>query len=574
MKHLQIRNLLLLLLLSFTIIACKDDKEDPDNTPIPGPVPTIVLSSSQATGNPETTVTTTVSVTAPVGLKKLNIYKNNATTPESVNFNYERTATHLFNYTIEPNLTNGTVVNFTFEAIDSLDRKSESKQFSVTVTVTPDKEIVQVTGDVNANTTWSSDKIWRLNGIVKVTAGNTLTIEPGTIIFGASDTKGTLVIERGAKIMADGTASAPIVFTSDKAPGNRAPGDWSGVVICGKSPNNQSNSISVEGLTGIFHGGTVANDNSGILRYVRIEFAGNIVQDNKEINSLTLASVGNGTVIENVQCSYGLDDSFEFFGGTVNAKNLISYRTKDDDFDFDFGHRGFIQFALAIRDASLADQYYSNGIEIDNDGAGTNATPATQPVLSNISIIGAKYSASNTIDANFLYAAHIRRNSMPTLYNSFLTGYPNGLCLDDTKQGVSAYALTNDLQVRNIILAGVENWGNNNWGGSVNNQNNSLRHIGVAAPTFDISTWYNLALHNNRILSKWEDAGIDQSLYTTVSPKVTPNSGSILLTAGSWTNTPKAADSFFEKVTFAGAVGTTDWTAQWANFDPQTTEYK
>jgi hypothetical protein len=563
-----LKSILLTLTLSLLLAGCGEKENDPDVT---AAAPTLTLSSASASASPGSSVQTTVSINAPAGLKKLTINKNGSNLQEQA-FSFEKTANYTFTYTLESGLANGSDVNFSFEAVDSLDQKSEQKVFTITVTEIPAREVVEVTADISANVTFTANKIWRLNNMIKVNDGVVLTIEPGTTVMGASDPKGTLLVLRGGKIIADGTASSPIIFTSDKAPGSRTPGDWGGIVICGKAPNNQGNSVTLEGNYGATYGGTVANDNSGILRFVRIEFAGIEFQDNQEINSLTLASVGSGTIIENVQCSFGLDDSFEFFGGTVNAKNLISYMTEDDDFDFDFGHTGFIQFALAIRNGAIADKFYSNGMEFDNVFSGSSAAPITQTVLSNITIIGAKYSSDNTVDARLQNAAHIRTNSMPSIYNSFITGFPVGIFIDDTKPGSSLHALNNELQIRNVILAGVENWGNNNWGGSAGNLNAPLKQVN--APGFDINNWFNTLTSGNTILTKWQDAGIDQSIYTSTTPKLTLNAGAMLLTAAKWNNTPKASGTFFEQVAFAGAFGTTDWSAGWSNFDPQSVEHQ
>lgn len=570
-KNFLLAGLVITILYSFILTGCKDNNEDDD--PIAGAVPTLMLSAVQASGAPGSSVNTSVTINAPEGLKKLTIYKN-GTSLQDVNYTNEKTATYSFTYPIESNLNAGTTIIIAFEAVDSLDRKSDQKTFTITVTAAPAKEIIQVTGDITSNTTWTSNKIWRINDIVKVVDGATLTIEAGTIVFGASDTKGTLVVMRGGRIIADGTLNSPIIFTSDKPAGSRAAGDWGGISICGKAPNNQGASVNLEGMTGISYGGAISADNSGILRYVRIEFAGKVIQDNKEINSLTLASVGSGTIIENVQCSFGLDDSFEFFGGTVNAKRIVSYRTKDDDIDIDNGHNGFIQFALCLRDANTGDIYLSNGLEIDNDGGGTNSAPYTQTVLTNISVIGGKYTADNTVSAYLQNAAHIRRNSMPTIYNSLFTGFPTGIFIDDTKQGVSQHAMDGDLQMRNVILAGVENWGNNNWGGSSNNTNAHIKQAGTAAPGFVAVTWYSTTSFNNTKLDKWQETGIDQSIYTSNSPVLTPASGSMLLTAAKWDNTPKASGSFFENVAFAGAFGTDNWSDGWCNWDPQNAVYQ
>jgi hypothetical protein len=195
-----------------------------------------------------------------------------------------------------------------------------------------------LTGTINTTTTLTSDKVWTLKGYVYVTDGAKLIIQPGTTIISDIAEKGALIIERGAQILAEGTSVKPIVFTSGKAVGERTPGDWGGVVLLGRATTNRTSEPTIEGGIGRPYGGTNDLDNSGILRYVRIEYAGIAAMPNSEINALTLGGVGSGTIIENVQTIYANDDAFEFFGGTVNAKNLYAFATADDDFDFDFGY--------------------------------------------------------------------------------------------------------------------------------------------------------------------------------------------------------------------------------------------
>lgn len=169
-----------------------------------------------------------------------------------------------------------------------------------------------------------------LKGWVYIADGAELTIEPGTIIKGDKQTKAALIAERGGKLIAKGTATEPIVFTSEEAAGSRKPGDWGGIILCGKAKNNQTEQ-QIEGGPRTKHGGADDADNSGALSYVRIEFAGYPFQKDKEINGLTLGSVGSGTEIDHVQVSYSNDDSFEWFGGTVNCKYLVAYKGWDDD---------------------------------------------------------------------------------------------------------------------------------------------------------------------------------------------------------------------------------------------------
>lgn len=209
-----------------------------------------------------------------------------------------------------------------------------------------------------------------LKGWVYIADGAELTIEPGTIIKGDKQSKAALIAERGGKLIAKGTATEPIVFTSEEAAGSRKPGDWGGIILCGKAKNNQTEQ-QIEGGPRTKHGGADDADNSGALSYVRIEFAGYPFQKDKEINGLTLGSVGSGTEIDHVQVSYSNDDSFEWFGGTVNCKYLVAYKGWDDDFDTDNGFSGKVQYGLSLRDSKIADTSQSNGFESDNcaDGA-------------------------------------------------------------------------------------------------------------------------------------------------------------------------------------------------------------
>ena len=237
--------------------------------------------------------------------------------------------------------------------------------------------------------------VYTMVGWIYVEDGATLTIEPGTIIKGTDisydgsthSTGSSLVILRGAKIMAEGTREQPIVFTSNMPKGQRQPADWGGIIICGKARNNMGE-MDIEGGVTAPHGGTDDNDNSGVMRYVRIEFGGYPFAADTEINGLTMGSVGRGTTLEYIQVSYCGDDSFEWFGGSVDAKYLIAYHGWDDDFDTDNGFSGRIQFALGVRDPKIADISNSNGFESDNNNPGNANEPFTTAVFSNVTIIG------------------------------------------------------------------------------------------------------------------------------------------------------------------------------------------
>ncbi len=251
-------------------------------------------------------------------------------------------------------------------------------------------ENVILEGRIIENRTLKKEHTYKLRGLVYVTNGAVLTIEPGTKIVGERGRNGGLIITRSSKIIAEGTANEPIVFTSEEPSPQR--GDWAGIVILGNAPTNSSFN-GVQGIGEIEGGinnsdglglyGTPVSqqqnpaDNSGVLRYVRIEYAGYAFLPDKEINSLTLAGVGNQTIIDHIQVSYANDDAFEFFGGTVNASHLIAYHTLDDDFDTDAGYTGNLQFGIVLRDSSAADISKVEGFESDNDANGSENMPQT-----------------------------------------------------------------------------------------------------------------------------------------------------------------------------------------------------
>jgi len=282
-----------------------------------------------------------------------------------------------------------------------------------------------ITTDITSNRTLYADTVYQLSGFIKVANGATLTIQPGTTIVGDFDIPGSsLFILRGAKIIADGTPEAPIVFTSERAFGQRQPGDWGGIIIVGNGITNRGAPTFIEGTgTGPenplvdYSGGTDNNDNSGIMRYTRIEFAGFPTAPNEELNSLTMAAVGRGTTIEYVQVLLGLDDSFEWFGGAVDHRYLISYESADDHFDASEGYIGRIQNFIAFQSIrpeprpNLAGGAASDPQGIENDGcwaencnagnANRSASqPYTIPVMANFTLIGPPPGAWETPSGN------------------------------------------------------------------------------------------------------------------------------------------------------------------------------
>lgn len=424
---------------------------------------------------------------------------------------------------------------------------------------------------------------YTLKGWVYVANGAELTIPAGTVIKGDKATMASLIIERGGKIHATGTATEPIVFTSAQAAGSRKPGDWGGLIICGNAHNNQTE-MQIEGGPRTKHGGNDDADNSGELQYVRVEFAGYPFEKDKEINGLTLGSVGSNTKLDHIQVSYSNDDSFEWFGGKVNAKYLIAYKGWDDDFDTDNGFSGNVQYGLVIRDSKLADTSQSNGFESDNNASGSSATPYTSAVFSNISFIGPKLvdpSFVNTSDyingggmnpnngaalGRFQAAMQIRRASRLNCYNSIAVGYPIGLMLDGEKGDTPAAAQNGEINLKNILFAGMDAVGtdaNKEYSDVLITYDANGNMVKDLAKQSYSHTFFELAANNNKVFTGVND------LLLNADDHYMPQAGSPVLTYG-FTN----PGSWFDQVTFVGAFdNSNDWTSGWANFDPQNTAY-
>jgi hypothetical protein len=448
------------------------------------------------------------------------------------------------------------------------------KKDSEIVKVPASKEVI-IKADITGTRSLVKDSTYVLQGQINVSG--TINIAAGTVIKGDKVTKGCLIIVPGGKINAVGTASSPIVFTSALAPGLRSAGDWGGLVIVGKAPVNQGKAV-VEGLSREVAYGTeaikdrVATDNSGTLQYVRIEFAGISLQPDKEINGLTMCAVGSGTTIDHVQVSYCGDDSFEWFGGNVNAKYLIAYLGLDDEFDTDFGYTGTVQFALGVRNPRVADVSTSNGFESDNDGNGSDALPKTAPVFSNITLIGPfKTTLDKNVSTNFGAGMHIRRNSSLSAFNSVFAGWNTaGLLLDASTTMANATAGT--LAIQNCALVGTKG--------------TAVKGDGAANGVSDAAAlaFFNTAGFNNQIIADNATAKILNSFYdatktgTAANPtSFLPEAGSPLIAAGAgvFAHTKLKDNAFIDKTaTYIGAFGTTDWTKEaWVNFDPQNTVY-
>ncbi|MCX7984978.1 MAG: T9SS type A sorting domain-containing protein [Bacteroidetes bacterium] len=425
------------------------------------------------------------------------------------------------------------------------------------------------------------DTTYILTGWYFVDSLSSITIQAGTLILGDSASAGTLIIRRGAKIFASGTPTEPIVFTSSKPPGQRRPGDWGGVIILGNAPTNKPTTQQVEGGFGTIpnsdamYGGNDPADSSGVFRYVRIEFAGSVFSQDNESNGLTLGGVGNRTLIEYVQVSFGNDDDFEFFGGTVNARYLVSWRNLDDNIDTDFGYSGKIQFVYVKRDPMIFDASAagaSNGFESDNEGrAPYTATPRTNARISNVTLIGPAWDSTeaNNLNSKWDNTALIRRASEFSIYNSILVGWRKGINLRDSLTQLAA--LEGRLEIRNTSLAAPT---------SVLQVSSSPS---AGLPTgFNIRNWFLTPEFGNKDTlprTAWA-VGLTQKAFAldgTNDPRPLP--GSEAATAGTnYSSGRLAGDSWFIRVSYRGAFDPSlpmslQWTARWTNFDPQNTDY-
>ncbi|HWP81128.1 MAG TPA: T9SS type A sorting domain-containing protein [Bacteroidota bacterium] len=413
-------------------------------------------------------------------------------------------------------------------------------------------------GNINSSITLTATKKYLLRGFVNVNPPATITIPAGTIIFGEKSTKGTLIINRGAKINAQGTSTNPIVFTSQLPPGQRGPGDWGGILIAGyASINVPGGTATIEGGTGTTYGGGSSpndDDSSGVMRYVRIEFPGIAFLPDNEINGLTLGGVGRKTVLEYIQVSYSGDDAFEWFGGTVNGKYLISFKPVDDDFDTDFGFRGKLQFGLSLRDPNIADISGSNGFESDNDGTGTFNAPRTQPIFSNYTMIGPMPDTSASVNSNHRRGIHLRRSTLTSIYNSIFMGYRTGALLDGSN--VVNAATGDTLQIRNSIWAGMR----------------AANGFTTTVGSFDAEAWYATTAYGNRRYVQPSEVML-RAPFNLTTPDPIPQAGSPALSGASFSNS-RLQDPFFTVTSYVGAFGSgARWDSLWTNYDPQNTSY-
>jgi hypothetical protein len=531
----------------FFVASCSEDDE-----PSTGDAPIVSLSASLAQDIPGATVTVTVTVDAPNGGKTLQI--TGVSNPD-VTLDGSTEQDVDVDILIPANAVIGSTINVSFIAVDEESLSSTPAEF--TITVGDPLEIIE--GTITANTTLDADTRYLIRGKVYVQSPATLTIPAGTIIFGEKDTDGTLIINRGAKIDAKGTAANPIIMTSQAPQGFRNRGDWGGLVILGKAYNSNGATTTIEGIcgeagseNGVYGPGTgdsQDNDNSGFLQYTRVEFAGIALSQDNELNSVTMGSVGSGTTIDHVMVSYGNDDAFEWFGGSVNHKYLVAYSTIDDDFDTDRGYNGKIQFGLVVRDPLIAD---FSGARAWESSSNSNATPPTvggtsrhsAPKFSNITVLGPLlFRSAAQINTFYRAALEINSNSAVEVRNSVITGFTN-----------SANFATAGSTVDNNVFAA----------------NTTQAAAGASAPA-GFATDNTLESSVVNIFGAFPSG----SVYSFANFPVFQTGTSPYLTGAENLN---ATDAFFDNVAYYGAFGTAagagwNYASGWINFDPVNAEY-
>ncbi len=422
---------------------------------------------------------------------------------------------------------------------------------------------ITVNANITSSRTWTKSNTYILDGRVFVTDGVTLTIEPGTVIKGkvrAAQDASALVIARGAKINASGTAAEPIIFTAeaDNLNGNLGQSDrglWGGVVLLGRArTNTASGQGNIEGIPtteplGIY-GGTNDADDSGVFRYVSIRHAGSLLGPNNELNGLTMGAVGSGTTIEYVEVFANADDGFEWFGGTVNCKYLVSAFNDDDGFDWDEGFRGKLQFLFLIQDPAVGNQAFeSDGGTTPEDGQ-----PYAIPTVYNVTAIGSGATSANTLSIGPIF----RDNTGGKVYNSIFHDF-RGYAWRIETESAQAQDSAKRLAAGDIVIA------NNLFGtfgaGTTDAQLFLAPNAtaGGAAPATNYTAEHiRAAAQNNRVNTDPLFVAIDRTKGGLLDPRLRAGSPALQLAA----TAPN--DGFFTVANYLGAFTTSgNWAYAW-----------
>jgi hypothetical protein len=401
-----------------------------------------------------------------------------------------------------------------------------------------DRPVVVVTGEVTGTENWTNNFYYVLRGAVFVPEGATLNIQAGTRVIGESGSVGTLIVMRGGRLNALGTAAQPVVFTSDQPVGSRSRGDWGGLIINGRAPVNIEGGEGVgEADTGVY-GGDDPNDSSGIMRYVRVEFAGVEFSPDNELNGIAFQGVGRGGAYEYIQVHMNRDDAFEWFGGTADIKYAVASNAADDSFDWTFGWSGRAQFLAVHQRSDDADW----GIEADNNEFNNNLLPRSNPQIYNMTICG---DPDRNEGAESVRAVLFRRGTAVTFRNFIIAGSKTlGMQIDGTS-----------------TLAQVDN-GTTQIGSGVISGPVTPLHASVQ-PHVTSGRFPNVRVG--------VDPGLSPSCFDHANVSFQPVSVATLA-GGQLAPIQPPNDGFFEAVTFIGAVPPApadDWTAGWTSYPQQ-----
>ncbi len=415
-----------------------------------------------------------------------------------------------------------------------------------------------LTGDVTTARTLTNDTLWRVSGVVNVKT--VLTIEPGTFVFGntGSQPPSLLLITRDGRLEANGTQARPIVMTSSQPFGQRRRGDWGGLIMLGKAPvnvgantsgGNEAGTFFIEGLVANpngQYGGSDPNHSCGTLRYVRVEYAGSILSPNNETNAFTFGGCGKGTVADHLQAIYGLDDSFEWFGGTMDAKYLVGGHGADDYVDFQLGYTGRIQYGLFYQSP---DDRGNRGIEGDNSEYSAGATPFSNPTMYNLTFIGSGQPGFDEPDSPGIF---LRRGARGTFNNMVISNfYSAAVSISDANTQTQADA-------GNVKMNGILMW-KNNLGGTPSDTLNG-----------QITNAYTQRFAGGQIGSpaSGQQFVVADPLFARRVEYSDPDwsglFGSPIFRAG-WVAPPD--DGFFDQsAKFIGGIGDEDWTREWTTW--------
>jgi len=406
-----------------------------------------------------------------------------------------------------------------------------------------DKPVIVVTGSVSAVEQWTSNNYYLLRGAVFIPDGATLNIDAGTVIIGESGSVGTLIVSQGGRLNAIGTRERPIVFTSDQLVGFRARGDWGGLIINGRAPINLEGGFGAgEGDTGIY-GGSDPNDNSGSLRYVRVEFAGVEFSPDNELNGIAFQGVGRGGSYEYLQVHMNRDDAFEWFGGTADIKHAIASNAADDSFDWTFGWSGRAQFVAIHQRGDDAD----NGIEADNNEFNNGALPRSNPLLYNFTMCG---DPDRNEGGEGPRAINFRRGTAFTFRNFLITGFKSvGIQIENTNTATTGQIDNGTTQLGNGVVWGI---------GIVGGAAGTALHSSVT-PYVNSGRFPNVRAN--------VDGGLSANCFRHDNPDFRPTSVATLA-GGQLAPAIPPNDGFFEAVTYIGAVSPDgdDWTTGWTSY--------